>query len=381
MNKRSKGLVFAAGALALVLGIALADALTPAQSGPAQTGAAAKTAGEAFKNIQVLKDIPADELIPSMEFISSSLGVHCSFCHEEGDFSKDTKHPKLRARQMMTMQLAIDKENFGGRPEVTCNTCHRGSTHPVSVPAVGEQTASATPGEAMSSGNANGSTMPTADQVLAKYVEALGGMDAVQKITTRVEKGTMTDQGGHSMPIEIVYKAPDQRVVTVQTPRGGMTIASGAAGAWQSMGGRARPIGGPELAGLRVASRLDFPANAQQLYGQLRVGHPAKVNGADAYVLFGFGHGNPPAELYFDQQSGLLLREVIFAQTPLGRLADQTDFSDYRETDGVKTPYQLVNSSARGTSTVRFDQVQQNVSVPDSKFARPAAPAQNPPSQ
>lgn len=191
----------------------------------------------------------------------------------------------------------------------------------------------------------------------------------------------MTDQGGHSMPIEITYKTPDLRVVTVQTPRGEMTIASGPTGAWQSMGGRTQPIGGPELAGMRVASRLDFPAQAQQLYGQLRVGHPAKVDGADSYVLFGFGHGNPPAELYFDQQSGLLLREVIFAQTPLGRLADQTDFSDYRETDGVKTPYQLVNSSARGTSTVHFEQVQQNVSVPDSKFARPAAPAQNPPSQ
>lgn len=389
MNKRSKGLAFAAGALALVLGIALTDALTLAQSGPAQTGAAVKTAGEAFKNIQVLKDIPADELIPSMEFISSSLGVHCSFCHEEGDFSKDTKHPKLRARQMMTMQLAIDKENFGGRLEVTCNTCHRGSTHPVSVPAVGEQAASAAPGEAMSGGNANGSTMltangstmPTADQVLQKYVEALGGRDAVQKITTLVEKGTMTGQGGHSMPIEIAYKSPDQRAVTVQTPRGEMTIASGTAGAWQSMGGRTQPIGGPELAGMRVASRLDFPANAQQLYGHLRVGHPAKVNGADAYVLFGFGNGQPPVELYFDQQSGLLLRETIFAQTPLGRLANQTDFSDYRETDGVKTPYQLVNSSPRGTSTVHLEQVQQNVSVPDSKFSKPAAPAQNPPSQ
>lgn len=378
MNKGSKGLVFAVGALALVLGIALTDVLTPAQSAPTQPGAA-KTAGEAFKNIQVLKDIPADDLIPSMEFISSSLGVHCTFCHEEGDFSKDTKHPKLRARQMITMQLAIDKENFGGRPEVTCNTCHRGSTHPVSVPAVGEQAASAAPGEAMSGENANGSTMPTADQVLQKYVAALGGADAIQKVTTLVEKGTMTGAGGHSSSIEIAYKSPDKRAITIQTPRGEMTVVCDGSSAWQAMGGRTQPIGGPELAGMRVASRLDFPANAQQVYGQLRVGRPAKVNGENAYVLFGFGHGNPPAELYFDQQSGLLLREVIFAQTPLGRLADQTDFSDYRETDGVKTPYQLVNSSARGTSTVHFDQVQQNVSVPDSKFAKPAA--QNPPSQ
>lgn len=353
-------------ALAATLSLGMISGVVLAQA----PDTAGKTAGQAFKNIQVLKDIPADELIPSMEFISRSLGVHCSFCHEEGDFSKDTKHPKLRARQMITMQLAIDKENFGGRPEVTCNTCHRGSTHPVSVPAVGEE-ANAAP-EGAPGGGMNGAAMPTADQVLQKYVAALGGADAIQKVTTLVEKGTMTDAGGHSSSIEIAYKSPDKRAITIQTPRGEMTVVCDGSSAWQSMGGRTQPIGGAELAGMRVASRLDFPANAQQVYGQLRVGRPAKVNGADAYVLFGFGKGQAPAELYFDQQSGLLLREVIFAQTPLGRLPDQTDFSDYRETDGVKTPYQLVNSSARGTSTVRFDQVQQNVSVPDSKFTQPA---------
>lgn len=368
MQKISKGLAFAAGALAVALGVAMLTALTPAQSAPAQPE---KTAGEAFKNIQVLKDIPADQLIPSMEFISRSLGVHCTFCHVEGDFSKDTKHPKLRARQMITMQLAIDKENFGGRPEVTCNTCHRGSTHPVSVPAVGAE-ANAAPEGAPGAAMGNASSMPTADQVLQKYVEALGGMDAVQKVTTRVEKGTLTDEGGHSSSIEITYQAPDKRALVVQTPRGEMSVIYDGAGAWQSMGGHTQPIGGPELAGLRVASRIDFPAQAQQLYGRLRMGRPAKVDGADAFVLFGFGQGQAPAELYFDQQSGLLLREVIFAETPLGRLPDQTDFSDYRDTNGVKVPYQLMNSSARGTSTVRFDQVQQNVSVPDTTFAKPA---------
>lgn len=371
-KRSSKGLTFAVGALAVALGVAMLAVMTPAQSQSSSTPAQpVKTAGEAFKNIQVLKDIPADELIPSMEFISRSLGVHCTFCHVEGDFSKDTKHPKLRARQMITMQLAIDKENFGGRPEVTCNTCHRGSTHPVSVPAVGAQ-ANAAPEGAPGAEMGSVSSMPTADQVLQKYVEALGGMDAIQKVTTRVEKGTMTDAGGPSTSIEITYKAPDKRALKIQTGRGEMDVAYDGSSAWQSIGGRTQPIEGPELAGLRVASRIDFPAQAQQVYGQLRVGRPAKVDGRDAYVLFGFGHNQAPAELYFDQLSGLLLREVIFAQTPLGRLPDQTDFSDYRDTNGVKVPYQLVNSSARGVSTVHFDQVQQNVSVPDTTFAKPA---------
>ena len=97
---------------------------------------APKTAGEAFKNIQVLKDIPADQLIPSMQFISSSLGVECDFCHVEREFDKDDKKPKKTAREMMQMMFAINKNNFEGEREVTCNTCHRGSPHPQAIPAI-----------------------------------------------------------------------------------------------------------------------------------------------------------------------------------------------------------------------------------------------------
>ena len=191
MNKGSKGLILATGALATSHRPWVCDRLSARESGPAQTetaGPAPKTAGAAFKYIQVLKDIPADELDSTMDFIASSLGVRCSFCHVEGDFSKDDKHAKVRAREMIRMQLAIDKENFNGHPEVTCYTCHRGLTHPVGVPVVGEL-ASAAPGQAMSGGNTSASAAPTADQILAKYVQSLGGMDAIEKISSRVEKG------------------------------------------------------------------------------------------------------------------------------------------------------------------------------------------------
>ncbi|MGH9351338.1 MAG: c-type cytochrome, partial [Terriglobia bacterium] len=385
MNKGSKGLILTASAIALALSFALATTLTHAQSGPAQTGAAAKTAGEAFKNIQVLKDIPADELDPTMDFIASSLGVRCTFCHVESDFSKDDKHAKVRAREMIRMQLAIDKENFNGRPEVTCYTCHRGLTHPVGVPVVGEQLASVAPGEAMSGGNTKPSAMPTADQILAKYVQALGGMDAIQKISSRVEKGTMTGFGARTSSVEISAKAPDRRALVIETPRGKMVQTYNGAEGWISMGGRpAHEVEGPALAVLRLDAQFYFPAQAKQLYGQLRMGRPAKVGDADAYVLMGIRRGQPPVQLYFDKQSGLLLRAVEYTETPLGRLPTQTDFSDYRETDGVKVPFHRVISRPGGASTLQLEQVQQNVPVDDAKFAKPAAsaaPAQNPPSQ
>src|SRR5580704_14373447 len=81
---------------------------------------AQKTAGETFKNIQVLKDIPASQLIPSMRYVSASLGVGCDYCHQANHFDNDDKPAKQRARNMMKMMFAINQDNFNGKREVTC---------------------------------------------------------------------------------------------------------------------------------------------------------------------------------------------------------------------------------------------------------------------
>src|ERR1700721_130533 len=92
-----------------------------------------KTAGEAFKNIQVLKDIPAGELMPSMRYVSAALGVGCDYCHEADHFDNDDKPTKQRARNMMKMMFAINQDDFNGRREVTCYTCHRGVARAVNI--------------------------------------------------------------------------------------------------------------------------------------------------------------------------------------------------------------------------------------------------------
>src|SRR5437879_1855445 len=95
-----------------------------------------KLAEEQFKNIQVLKGIPADQLIPTMQFISASLGVECEYCHVEGAFEKDDKKPKQTARKMIEMVFGINKVNFENRREVTCYSCHSGTTQPVGIPSI-----------------------------------------------------------------------------------------------------------------------------------------------------------------------------------------------------------------------------------------------------
>src|SRR5450755_2797728 len=126
------------GVVAVLLMCAFAVRGIPAQE-PGAT--APKKAEEQFKNIQTLKGIPADQLIPSMQFIAASLGVECEFCHVQHAFDKDDKKTKLAARKMMTMMMQIDTDNFKGEREVTCYTCHRGSVNPVVIPVLSAENA------------------------------------------------------------------------------------------------------------------------------------------------------------------------------------------------------------------------------------------------
>src|SRR5579862_1356812 len=94
-----------------VIGTLVAVVIATAAGAWGQSSPAPKTAEEVFKNIQVLKGTPADQLMPAMQFISVSLGVECTFCHVQGKMDLDEKKPKQTAREMMTMTAAINKDH------------------------------------------------------------------------------------------------------------------------------------------------------------------------------------------------------------------------------------------------------------------------------
>src|SRR5260370_11609205 len=122
--------------LGLTVALAAARAQTGAAQVPSSSAAAPKLAEEQFKNIQALKGIPADQLIPAMQFIAASLGVECEHCHVEHAFEKDYKKSKVTARKMINMMIAINKDNFEGHRDVTCYSCHRGAADPVGTPII-----------------------------------------------------------------------------------------------------------------------------------------------------------------------------------------------------------------------------------------------------
>src|SRR5262245_15977138 len=232
-----------------LLALGLAGVSVPLSSGQATNAASPKTTEQAFKNIQVLKGLPAEQLIPSMQFISASLGVECDYCHVQNAFDMHNKKPKPSALKMIQMMFAINKDNFEGHREVTCNSCHRGGPHPAGIPAVaGEGMPSAIEhehaSEATSAGTESGPA--SADAVVEKYLAAVGGSEALLKITSRIEKGSAT-MGGRPLPIEIFALAPNKRMSVTHLPEGDIVTAYDGNMGWLGSPGRpARPMGKTE---------------------------------------------------------------------------------------------------------------------------------------
>jgi photosynthetic reaction center cytochrome c subunit len=377
LNRRNKIFVACALALSTVLAIAAARA----QSNAPQTPAHPKLAEEQFKNIQALKGVPADLVFPSMQFITASLGVECEYCHVRGDkgldFEKDDKKTKVTARKMMQMMFAINKDNFEGHRDVTCYSCHRGAADPVATPLVATEDAKPEPEPAKAPVAAK-PVLPPADQLLDKYLSAIGGAAALQKVTSRVEKGKI-DANGHQLPIEVFAKAPDKRISAMHLPNGDSITAFDGKQGWLSNAGHPHMMSAAENDAARIDSDFYFASHVKTLFQKLTVVPGEKIDGHDTYLVFGRNEGQPPLRLYFDQQSGLLLRLVRYAETALGRMPTQIDYSDYRDADGIKIPFRWTLARPGGRFMIQIDEVQQNVSLDDGMFTAPAPPADKKP--
>jgi photosynthetic reaction center cytochrome c subunit len=385
MTANRRHTLFVLSGLALAAGLALtgAQAQSGAQSAaPAahdsagQNSAAPKLAEEQFKNIKVLKGVPADQIFPAMQFITASLGVECEYCHVRGDrgldFDKDDKKPKQIARKMIEMMFAINKENFEGHREVTCYSCHRGAAEPIATPIVSDESANAAPRPEHGAEGAK-PVLPPADQLLDKYLTAVGGASAVEKISSRVEKGKLT-ANGKEMSIEVYAKGPDKRISIMHLANGDSITAFDGKQGWLSTNGHPHMMSASENDAARIDADLYFPSHVKTLYTKFTTQPGEKIDGHDTYLVVGRSEGQPPLRLYLDQQSGLLLRLIRYAETPLGRLPTQIDYADYRDANGVKIPYRWTLSRPGNSFTIAIDDVQQNVPVDDAKFAAPPMP-------
>jgi hypothetical protein len=335
-----------------------------------------KPAEQTFKNIQVLKGMPSSQLGIVMDYISSSLGVDCAYCHVvPQQFDKDDKPTKTTARKMMLMQFAINKDNkdiFGGTGAITCYTCHRGHTKPQVMPIL---PMAFNEGGPRGQARAAAENLPTVDQVLDKYLQAIGGKAAFEKLKTRVMTGTQTGADGTTIPIETYQEAPD-KVVSILTAKNGVMMSgyNGTVG-WVKNPRGQRQLNGAQLAAMKHGADFYGDIKLKELYPNLEVVDHEKVGERDAIVLASQPSPNVIAKLYFDAQTGLLLRILTITQTVIAPIPEQLDFDDYRDVNGVKLPFIIRQSSVddRNVWTRKYTEIKQNVPVDETKFNMPPA--------
>jgi photosynthetic reaction center cytochrome c subunit len=335
-----------------------------------------KTAEQVYKNIQQLKGTPADQLNAAMQFIAVSLGVQCDTCHVADKFDADDKNTKKTAREMMAMTAAINKNSFNGRQQVTCYSCHRGSLHPSAVPPVQDSDTPAhpaMPAAPAASTTAGAAPAPTVDDIINKYLAAVGGADAMKTITSRVMHGTLMAMGNETA-IELYTKAPNKRIsIAHMSPTSdSYTAFDGTAGWLATTGHTAREMTAGEDFSASLDADFYLVAQLKDIFPQLRRGRPAEIGGSMCETIIASKPGAAPVTLYFDQKTGLLDRMVRYAETPLGRMPTEIDYSDYRDVDGVKTPWRWTLARSNGRFTIQLKEVKNNVAIDDAKFAKPA---------
>jgi hypothetical protein len=343
----------------------------------------APMAEDVFKNVQVLKGIPVDQFMGTMGFFSASLGLNCTDCHVDesgGNWAKyaDDNSLKQTTRRMIRMVTAINQTSFGGRQLVTCNTCHRGTRQPNVMPSL-TLLYGAPPPDEPGDPFQQAPGQPTADQVLDKFVLAIGGAQRLSALSSIVAKGSYKgfDDADTSV-VEIFARSSGERSTVVHTLSGDSTTTYDGRSGWIAAPETEKPvpllaITGQDLDGLKLEAELWFPVRIKQALGKWRVGARMIIDDREVQPVQGTTAGGGTVTLCFDAESGLLVRLVRFSESPVGRIVTRIDYSDYRDVSGIKLPFRWTVSWLDGRSVFALTEVRPNVAIDAAKFAQPNA--------
>jgi Photosynthetic reaction centre cytochrome C subunit len=378
------------------------------QPAPPQTAPATKPklSDEVFKNVQVLKGIPLDDFMGTMGVMTGSLGFDCSECHtgagtDTVNWAEDTPR-KVLARKMVRMVAAINRDNFSGRQVVTCYSCHHGRDKPLTSPTV--ESVYSPPATEWDDYLAQAEGQPPAEQIIDRYLDAIGGPRRLAAVRSFIATGTSVGFGGFGggADVTLYAQAPDRRALIIDFKnapgRGDTTRTYDGRSGWLrtplNVLGEYELSGG-ELDGARLDALMSFPSQIKQILTKPRTSLPQTISdlpapssqtskeenigiGQDRLVdvVQGAGPRDLLVTLYFDHESGLLLRVVRAPKSPIGRFSTMVDFSDYREVSGgIKMPFRMTFAWLNGRDAIRLKDVRTNVPIDPSVFGKPRAHA------
>ena len=377
------------GATAAVLAAAVGAALPGAQAAVGSQSAQnqnAPLAETVFKDVQVLKGIPVDEFMDTMGMFAAATTKDCTGCHapEILTGSRDafaTPTPMIqRARQMVVMMNTINRNYFRGEKRVTCYSCHSATSNPQRVPNLSIQYG--TP-PAENPDRLEFVALPDraneVDQIFAKYIQAIGGAQRLGSVKTFSATGTYAgwDTSRVEVSVELFGRAPDALTTIVHRREGDNVFVFDGNSAWFAGVDAAVPnftltYTGGNLAGARVDALVAVaPHTVQQAFSRWQVSEDVIGDDTPVTILQGTNQGELPVNLYFDE-SGLLVRLVRWADTAVGPVPTQFDFSDYREVGGIRRPFRWVKAWTNNQVVFALKDVRINAPVDVSRFAKPA---------
>jgi len=363
-------------------------------------------AEQVFKNVQVLKGISVKEFLETMGFFAASTPFSCGTCHGYAtggtweSYAQDTPMKKM-ARKMIRMTSALNQTALKGTRGVSCYSCHRNTdtNGPQTIPSLANQYGSPAPeepDEILEQAKAS----PSPDQVLERYIQAIGGAEKVAGVTSLVAHGSYQgyDDPG-TTPLEIAARASGQFFELVRGFNGDSTWVDDGRSAWlaQSLLDAPAPLlvlAGGDLDGSHLEAMLYFPARIKQFLTDLKVGFPisgvtnllservgVSVEDRELIVMQGTTAVGNPAKLYFDESSGLLVRAVRYTKLPVGWAPTEIEFADYRDVSGIKMPFRTAKTWVNGRSVIELTAIELNVPIPDARFAMPVSAAHSPASR
>jgi photosynthetic reaction center cytochrome c subunit len=362
----------------------LQEAQALAQRIAAQTAQKPLMAEDVFKNVQILKGIPVNQFMETMGFFAASLGLNCVYCHtsqslEDWSHFADDVPRKRMARTMILMVNDINKTKFGGRRAITCYSCHRGAESPRVIPSLADQYGVPAEDPNLLEIVPDAPKGLTAEQILDKYIQAVGGRQKLTALTSFAGKGTYEgyDTYHAKVPYEIYAKAPRQLTTIAHTQNGDTTTTFDGRQGWVASVDkpvRLLPLlPGAELDAAGIDADLWLPAGIKQALTDWRTGFPiGAIDDKEVTIIQGTAPGKSRIKLFFDNETGLLLRQLRYSDTPVGTVPIQVDYSDYREVAGVKLPFRTIVTWTNGQTTIELSDVQPNAAIPAARFEKPA---------
>lgn len=341
-------------------------------SARAQSTAQEKSAQQAYKNIQTLQGLSAAEIDGAMFFMSASLGVGCDFCHINA-WESDAKPAKLVTRKMIEMTRRINKEDFSGNPVVNCFTCHQGHTQTVTIPPVARDN---WPLPHKTTDPKPATALPPVDQVIGKYIEAIGGKSAVEQLKTIYWRGQLTTTNRMTPPqtldVEVQAASPDHRLIAIRTQSGTILQGFDGTSGWVKDTLGKRKATGEQFERSRHGAEFFRFLNIKQSYPSMRVLGKEKVGDREAYRVGATSKDDERETLYFDVETGLLIRRYVIFKTALGSLPEATDLSDYKNVKGVRLPFTISWSRAPFTATWKISEARINDPIDEAIFKAPS---------